>query len=95
MSSFVKTFSALWLGFVAMFFAGGLLGIVGELLRGDPSKVLPFLGVTGGALGFVAFFIGLTALGSKMGDNDAAFLRQWVAGHLHAPDGPGTHTMPS
>lgn len=85
MSSFVKTFSALWLGFVAMFFAGGLLGIVVELLRGDPSKTIPFLAVAGIALGFTAFFIGLTALGSKMGDNDVAFLRQWVAEYLRTP----------
>jgi hypothetical protein len=85
LGSFVKAFSILWLGFVAPFFAGGLLGIVVELLRGDLSKALTCLMVAGIGLGFIAFFIGLTALGSKMGDNDAAFLRQWVAEHLHTP----------
>lgn len=83
-SSFVKTFSGVWLGLVAVFFVTGILGAVVEMLRDDPPRVLPFLAMTGIALGLAAFFMGLTALGFKAGDNDAAFLRQWIAKRLHA-----------
>jgi hypothetical protein len=89
MNTLVRVFSALWLGIDALFFVGGIVGLVGELLRGDPSKALSSLALAGIALGFAAFFIGLTALGAKMGDNDEAFLRQWLEERLQVPSSHG------
>ncbi len=74
-----------FLGSGAVVFAGFILRIVGELLFGDPPKILPPLAGAGISLGLMASFAGLTAFAFKMGDNDAAFLRQWLAEHLHAP----------
>jgi hypothetical protein len=63
---FVKAFSALWLGLVAIFFGVGAIGFIGQLVQGHWSKSLPLLLFAGVAVGFAGFFVGLTTFGSTM-----------------------------
>jgi hypothetical protein len=85
MGPFTKIFSAVCIGMDAVFLVIGLTGIVAELIGGDPSRTLPFLAMTGATLALAAWFMLLTAIGSKMGDSDAAFLTGWLDETLHTP----------
>lgn len=90
MIPFVKAFSVLWLGGVGVFFVIGVVGFLGRLFQGNPSKGLPLLGFAAVAVGFAVFFVALTALGTSMGRKDEAFLREWLAERLQERSGPGT-----
>lgn len=82
--TFIKAFSALWLGIDVFLFFGGLFGIVSELIRGYPSKSLPYVVVIGVTFGFAAFYATMAALCIRMSNKDEAFLLQWIAERLHA-----------
>jgi hypothetical protein len=83
----VQAFSAVLLGLAALVFAGSLIGSAAQWISGDPATAHRFLEVAGGALLSGVLLIGMTAAGTKLGGEDEAFLRQWLAECLHAPDG--------
>ncbi len=90
---FVQAFTAVWLSFAGLSVVMGLLATlvaIGEgpalplysTATGSWSGVAAGLGFTGLAACFVAFGVGLAAVGSRIGLADEQYLRTWLAERL-------------
>jgi hypothetical protein len=85
---FIWVFSAIWLGAMSGAFLV-IFPVIGvAVLAGDPARDL-LIGLA--PLGFVAFFVGLTTWGERMGRRDEAYLRSWLADRLDIAGVPGWH----
>jgi hypothetical protein len=76
---YVKVFSAVWLGGVTLVLVGLLVSAVVE--TNGVALLYCLL-----PLGFIAFFAGLTALGTRIGRGEAAYLRSWLAERLQTAE---------
>lgn len=78
----VRVFSFVWLAGVAGFFLMGVVGAVGLAAAGQGTSALGMLAFAAVAVGFAAFFMGLLALGGRLGRKDEEFLRDWLSERL-------------
>ena len=80
---FVAAFSAMWLGFVSLFFFGGLVGLFVELASGkDAVSVLPFVLIPAGMI--IGFFA-LTEFASRSARAEWSIMERWLQQLLEAP----------
>jgi hypothetical protein len=83
-SPFVKAFSALWLSIMGCVFLGFVIRAVVMAWR-DGASGEAFL-ICLAPLGFVLFFLGLTAWGIQAGHREAMYLRSWLADRMQTKD---------
>ncbi|GAB1646463.1 hypothetical protein KRMM14A1259_68860 [Krasilnikovia sp. MM14-A1259] len=83
-SPFVRAFSALWLAGVVCVFLVGVIHAAVSAWSGDVGGevFVPCLV----SLGFLAFFVGLTAWGIYAGRRDADYLRSWLTDRVQTAD---------
>jgi hypothetical protein len=84
-SSFTPGFSALWLGFVSLFFLGGTVGFVTDLATGHGFALLPACLIP--AVMLVGFFA-ITESGAKNAQSEWARTDLWLRSLLEVPDAP-------
>ena len=78
---FVYGFSLFWLGFVALFFVGGLAGLIG----GHGLSFLPLVIIP---LVMLAFFFVVTAVASNVALTDWTRMERWLSQLLDLRDRP-------
>jgi len=82
----VPIFSAAWLGFVSLFFLGGLIGFVANLASGHGFSLLPFVLIPAV---MIVFFFALTEFGARTSASEWQRMDRWLRSLLEVPDTPG------
>ena len=79
---FVAVLSAIWGGLAALFFVGGTIGLVSQLVSGHSPTALPLVLIPGA---MPVFFVGLTAFASRMAAHEWDMMDTWLRQLLQAP----------
>jgi hypothetical protein len=83
--AFIPAFSALWLGFVSVFFIGGSIGFLTDALTGHGFGLLPFVLIPALMLGM---FIVITEMGARISAKEWERMEQWLRLLLDGPEEP-------
>jgi hypothetical protein len=79
---FVPVFSALWFGFVFLFFLIGTIGFISDLLSGHGSSFAPFVLIP---LAMLIMFAGVTEFGARTARHEWAVMDAWLRVLLQVP----------
>jgi ascorbate-specific PTS system EIIC-type component UlaA len=75
-NGFIPVFSAIWLGFVSLFFLGGLIGLFSDLAGGHNAiSLLPFVLVPAA---MIAGFFAITEIGTRLARAEWAMMDHWL-----------------
>ena len=83
--TFVPVFSAIWFGFVSLFFVGGLVGLVVDASTGHATVAPQFVLIP---LAMMAFFVVLTEFASSSAHREWVGMDLWVRKLLEVPLSP-------
>jgi hypothetical protein len=84
MDPVVKVFSAFWLGAVSCVFLVGVVNAMVTTWSGDASGAAVLICLL--PLGFMLFFVGLTAFATQLGRGQGTYLRLWLAERLQTTE---------
>jgi hypothetical protein len=82
-NAFVPVFSAIWLGFVFLFFLGGLIGFISDAVTGHGFSFLPFVLIP--AL-MMSIFFAMIEFGARSAQNDWQRMDRWLRSLLEVPE---------
>jgi len=83
----IPGFSAVWFGFVSLFFIGGSIGFLSDAVTGRGIGLLPFVLIPGFML---VFFVVLTELAARSAAREWERTEQWLRLLLDVPESPLT-----
>jgi ascorbate-specific PTS system EIIC-type component UlaA len=83
----IPIFSALWLGFVSLFFIGGSIGLLSDAVTGRGFALLPFVLIPGF---MIVGFVVLTEVAARSAAREWERMDQWLRALLEVPENPWT-----